>query len=362
MNNEVPQQSMMLNHHIATIVEECLAITRQPEAIVLYGSYGRGEGAWYQAADGKWHPYNDYDLCLIARDRIGDDIIKSLKTVLAGRLCIRWVDICQFHPNSLRLFKPSIFNYDLKYASKVIYGNPDILDNIPRLDSDDLPLKEVETLFFTRLYALIGSVDEKSILYGIVGESSRFFRNQMAKAILAIVDSLLLAKSSYHASYITRVNRFSDLYPEKNDILKLSQWALREKLHPCDVSMTAKEVNDLYGEVCRAYFRELYPVLTRFYRRPIRRAQDIENCLLQTVVQRLKIICWRIMRWDNQLEQNLNANVAQCYIAESWIQGGISDQYLKRAVSLINAAGGNVTEQMTWDEARYEIARIRMAR
>jgi hypothetical protein len=70
-------------------------------------------------------------------------------------------------PAELRKLNPSIYNYDLKYASKVIQGDPDVLNLIPEMDPSKLPLKEGKTLFFTRLWTLLGSLDEKG--FGLIG-------------------------------------------------------------------------------------------------------------------------------------------------------------------------------------------------
>ena len=49
-----------------TLVDGILgALEEAPEAILLCGGYGRGEGAWYEDEAGNPSPYNDYDLAVI---------------------------------------------------------------------------------------------------------------------------------------------------------------------------------------------------------------------------------------------------------------------------------------------------------
>ncbi len=131
------------------LIRECL-IDFQPLSIILYGGYGRGEGSWVWYNNENCVPYNDYDILMILEKKIPEEIIKSIRKKLAQDIGIRWVDIGQKTPKELKKLRPSIYNYDLKYASKVIYGEEYILDQIPHIDVSKLPLEEGNILFKVR--------------------------------------------------------------------------------------------------------------------------------------------------------------------------------------------------------------------
>ncbi len=192
----------IINSHIKIIIEGLSKYKK--DAVILCGGYGRGEGGWF-IENGTFKPYNDYDLLLVLEKKIPNHEIQILRKKLATKIGIRWVDITQKTPQELKKLRLSIYNYDLKYVSKVIGGDYSILKLIPNFDASKLPLKEGEILFFTRLWTLLGCLNEKGFQIQFNKEEARFFRSQMAKAILAVVDVLLLQRGAYHPSYRKRI-------------------------------------------------------------------------------------------------------------------------------------------------------------
>jgi len=279
---------------------------------------------------------------------------------LAKQIGIRWVDISQMTSTELRKIQPSIYSYDLKYASKVIHGDQSVLDFIPEINPAKLPLKEIEILFFTRLWTLLGSLDENGFGCDLVGENSRFFRNQMAKAILAAVDVLLLVVGAYDASYCERVERIAKLYPGKDDVLKLSRWALTEKLSPQVPMMHPEEIRELYRSVHSLFFREMYRGLSLHFGRPISNPVNIEyniKWLPKTIMRRL----WCFVKFRSlRMEQQISIMLAQSYIAAAWNTDGINEKWLSRGITFLRRIDDKVNHQINWDEARLEVARLRM--
>lgn len=329
-------------------------------AIVLYGGFGRNEGSWYQDDRGTWRPYNDIDTCIITHKKADESRVRDLENRLAREVGIRWVDISQFHPSELTKLRPSIQNYDYRYASRVIDGNPDVLRRMPEMDARHLPIKEVQTLYFTRLYTLLGSLDESGIDQDIEDEPSRFFRNQMAKAVLAVVDVLLLRKNAYHHSYKTRVDRVGELYSQKPTLIELSQWALQEKLFPKAISMSSKEVRQLYGSVHSLFLDEMYRGLEYRFARSVTCPQDIEYCMKRHPVSCVKRLCRLIKHRNLQPERKLAIMLAQSYIAAAWTPSAINEPVLNRGVELLGRVDGSLGTGLTWNQARVEVARLRM--
>ena len=76
--------NIRLERDLQLIVNDILAaLPKAPLAIVLYGGYGRGEGAWFINEAGEVSPYNDYDIDIISNERIDSSVISKLRQNLA---------------------------------------------------------------------------------------------------------------------------------------------------------------------------------------------------------------------------------------------------------------------------------------
>jgi hypothetical protein len=352
--------SLVIDKYLQIICDKVTESINLVESIILYGSYGRDEGSWYQDNEGNYQPYNDYDILLILDKKLPDNELESLKKKLLEKIDIRWIDISQMTKIELTKLKPSIFNYDLKYGSKVIYGDDSVLDLIPSINSSELPLVEGEVLFITRLWTLLGCLDDKGFNIDRSDEDVRFFRNQMAKAVLAVIDVLLLQKKAYHTSYKQRIQNFIDFYPEKEELCEISRWALKEKLFPKDKKMTAQEIEQLYSKVHRHYFEEMYLLLSEYYDTPINNPEQIEAIWKWNPEKLIYRIGATVFRWNLKKTRQLLVNIAQIYIVCAYIEKKIDKDYLTKGISLIQKLNKNISSELTWDEARVEVAKLRI--
>lgn len=346
--------------HLKCIIKSCRELIPGLQSIILYGGFGRDEGSWYQDEQGEWRPYNDYDICIVTKKKASLGDIKKLKTKLAREIGINWIDLGQFLPEELSRLRPSILNYDFKNASKVICGDSSVLDLIPEINASTLPMKDAQILFFTRLYTLLGSLDKKGVEQEVKENKSRFFRNQMAKAILAIVDVMLLAKGAYDSSYKKRVDRMAALYPAKKDFLMISRWALEEKLYPTAPNMNPDEVRALYHKVYSYYFSEMYGALSKYFKRPVKGPEDVEFCMKWKPLPFLKRLFWVVRFSGLKMEKQIATLIAQNYIADAWNSGDIKKRYLQRGINLLKVVDSQLSVDMNWDEARLQAARLRM--
>ena len=160
--------------------------------------------------------------------------MNEIKLKIKSLIDIKWIDISVLKEQKLKRLKPTIFNYDLKYGSKIIYGDKNILTKIPNYYECDISLNEIDTLFKTRMWTFLGSLKE-NFPANLYGDDSRFFRNQMSKALLAIVDVKLILINKYHTSYKTRVKRIKHYYKSDIEFIKLSE--IIRKLNPKDDRM-----------------------------------------------------------------------------------------------------------------------------
>ena len=66
------------------------------------------------------------------------------------------------------LLNHSIYSYDLKYASTIIWGDAKVTELIPSM-TRDLRSYEIVTLFYTAV-AFLGVLDNQSFQHGLSGE------------------------------------------------------------------------------------------------------------------------------------------------------------------------------------------------
>jgi predicted nucleotidyltransferase len=306
-------------------------------SIILYGSYGRGEGAFF-INEQKVCVYNDYDILLIVKKIMPTADLLKIKKILLKNLDIRWIDISQKTIPKLKKLKPIIFNFDLKYGSRVIWGDKNVFEHIPNFTSKQLTLWDAETLYFTRLFTFFGSLNPNYNDQEITGEDSRFFRNQMAKGVLAIVDVLLLQKKQYHSSYQERVSRLKLLYPKEENLILLSNWALKEKLSTTAPIMNKEEIETLIFKVSNRYIKEMYIVLSKFYGKEISTTDDLRKAKfysLKELIVVLKVFIKSRSLKQYYLQQNIL--FAQSYYVESiTVENQHKKNCLNKCLSIIN--------------------------
>ena len=257
-NNRLKNDIEIINNEILKNIKK-----KNVNSILLYGSYGRNEGAFYLEND-KIKPYNDYDILIVANANISKSKLLKIKDTLLSKIGINYIDISVKYQYNLLSLKANIFNYDLKNGSKIIWGDKSILETIPKISKNQIGLIDVETLYFTRQFTFIGVLDDdikntKSIY------SARFFKYQMAKAIFAIVDSLLVERKKYDSSYIKRIKIITEGNFVSDEFKTLANWALKQKLSPSSEAISFNEFINLYTKVKTIYFKQFHRILSKFY-------------------------------------------------------------------------------------------------
>ena len=255
------------------------------KSIFLYGGYGRDEGSWVIENDNV-RPYNDYDIAIMVDKKVSPRILKSIEKELKKKVEVRWIDICQYRKVRLKLFRISIRNYDFKYASKCIYGEENFLRHIPNMDARFIPLKDIDTLYKTRLWTLIGSFP-LSGLKEMSNDDEMLFRNQMAKCVLAIVDCILIQKNKYNPSYIERVKLISGSCEDKK-LIRLANWAIKEKLRPRSQGMKDEDILEKYTSIRYLFFKYFFEGLSFYYKTTIEKPSDLNKYILYTPMNLIK--------------------------------------------------------------------------
>jgi hypothetical protein len=352
-------QKKILKEHLNFIVQECLKEFETIEAIILYGGYGRGEGSWIEKKH-IWKPYNDYDIVVIVQKKIKSSRVAEIRLRLAKQLDISWVDLSQKTPSRMKWLRPSIYNFDLKNASSTIYGDKKFSESIPFIDSSKIPLKEILTLFLTRLWPFMGALHKHGFDKEYTGDESRFFRNQMAKAVLATADVLLLLDGNYHASYIERIKRVCN----KNTILdserEIFQWALDEKLLPKNITMSPIEVVELYDQVHSLFSKVMYKGLSSYFEKKIVNLQQLEKLYRYNFRTGMLRFMHVFLKRNLNYEKVIKINIAQMYLFDAYQgKGQVDNKTLYDANKILLAFDPLLKKDQSWLESCKAVANIR---
>jgi len=211
------------------------------------------------------------------------------------------------------------------------------------------------------MWTLLGALERDGFEVGVEGEASRFFRNQMAKAVLAVLDVILLERGAYDASYRTRVERVVGSLAADEPLVPLARWALEEKLRPRAPGMQPAEVRELYEAVRGQYFPRMYHALSVHFDRPIRGADDVAHAVTRRPAAVARRLYWLIRFRGRSMEQRIRMQLAQSYIAAAYGETDPSSGELRRGIALLRALDPSLPARLDWDTARVTAARMRLA-
>lgn len=210
-------------------------ILPQAEALILIGSFGREEGC-VKRIGGKVKILNDLDFVLVSEplslfQRLA---LKRLNKELCAELGLWHLDIIQLTKSQLSSSNIKMMYYDLKMASKVIWGDKLIAEIIPYNEETKIPLIELQNLVINRLVTLL---EGHPCLYLL--DSHAHEARQIAKCYFAVIDALLVQANLYKSRY-------------KEKLAALEAIATND-------STVAKELVDRSDWIWRAFNFELNP-------------------------------------------------------------------------------------------------------
>jgi hypothetical protein len=242
----------------------------KPQAVILRGSFGRGEGTVY-VERGRLRFFSDYEIDVATYSPRYRSFFSNLSKRLTGEFgvdtSVRWVRPDFLVKNRVGPFPTgpahlSISLYETRYGSQTLYGE-DITGSGPDIDSAEIQPFSGYQLLLNRmaesLYYLPNSAqrnhDTLAIFYWIT------------KMILACAESLLLHWQRYHFSYRERGGRFTAMAKERLDFFDDKGSALADhviratefKLHPRR-SLYLDSVQETWTQVlslCDSVFRHL---------------------------------------------------------------------------------------------------------
>lgn len=312
--DDIVEQDMCLI--IRTIKKEIGSI----DAIILEGSFGRGEGAMIYKDD-CWIPINDYDMCIVVDKCVKQHEINSIKRKVLLQSDISRIDIAVMSKDKLRSLKPRMLFFDRKYGSQVIYGDTQILDTIPDMKSSDIPWFEAEKEYYTRIVSFILSM-KKEFIVGKkrMNQADEFLlRQQVSKSLIACANAQLILNGKYRASLVERQDTFEKMSPFEQEIMDLIRDAFHFKLKP-----TFDQREDIieYYFHCRDIYLHLFlDFLSSMYKREILSWDSCVNTYLKSPRNNAKrFIFW--LKGDDSLYQGLHLNVTQLLLVASLQKNG----------------------------------------
>jgi hypothetical protein len=247
--------SPALEKHLADVCEQvregirAIIPSQRLEGIALAGGYGRGEGGVLRTKEGD-QPYNDLEFFVFIRGStlLNDRRYKAALHELGERLTPAARIEVEFKIISsavLRKAKPSMFYYDLVMGHRWLIGDDSLLENSEHhRDAARIPLHEVTRLLFNRSSGLLfakARLQQSSF----TSDDADFVARNIAKAQLALGDSLLAAQGRYHWSCIERHQRLA-----ADEVLHRHHAnGVAFKLHPQRSTLSRDDLAKLHAEV-----------------------------------------------------------------------------------------------------------------
>ncbi len=237
------------------------------EAGILLGGYGRGEGTPFITADGSQEPFNDYDMIVIvaAVTPVLKAQFQRLEQELTEEVGLR-VDLYPYVRRKLASCEFSLLNYEMKYNHMVIWGDPHILDAMPRYRHQTIPLSEGSRLLMNRGKLLLDIKRRLATAKPFTEEERVRYIKFISKVLLAFGDCALLAAGRYDISYEVKKNRIPMIgHPPNRDFIiagymcaiDLKEWGDYHALQELDIDAQVKKTIEVF---CRflPWYRKQY--------------------------------------------------------------------------------------------------------
>ena len=324
----------------------------KPISIILYGSFGRGEGAIYN--DKKRDKLlNDIDILLIVKRKIDVNSIEKIKKELLKHIDIEWIDITQKTKINLKNSNASVFNYDLKYHSTILYGDKNILNLIPEIESHDIEYNEIKILFFSRIWCFLGSYKSEGIT-DLDGYEAAYFRNQMSKIIFALIDVILISNKKYISSYYKKIEVYKDFFSGDYDSLNRHlKYALENKFKPSKNKIKASEIKDILNDLASEFFKVFSMGLSLAYNKEINGPEEIVKAF--KLDHRLIIKKWVFNLFKPSRKNEFNELICRTYLVGSIINKDLFNEAVKYYKLILNE---EKKENPSYDDIRVKIVKL----
>lgn len=265
-----PAVDRFVNEQLRRITDSLVELlSKDIEAVVLSGGFGRCEGSVCIDVDGSMHVVNDYDLEVVYRRRGNAFLCKllmharyrkkldKLAEKLADELHLKQIDFGLCDADSYAsITEPKLADFDSKHGHKLLYGSADPLALMPEFRPADIPLFEGTWLLRNRGIGLL--LARLYLDNGVLPEAKREnFYIEINKAVLATGDALFISNGNYVCSYAERAGRFHEFaqtgFEHMQELLRLYPLAAEYKLKPRDIMYPGMSPAQLWDHINQLY-------------------------------------------------------------------------------------------------------------
>ena len=207
--SHMPLADACVGEQLDRVIEQLQVVTARAEAIVLTGSFGRGEGGTV-ATGSTISAVNDFDVLVVG----GPDISRELASMgpgLATHVGLDFLDLA-WTDGQWTDVPATMLNLDLRYGSQVLKGSSEVLARMPMVSAAEISMQDALILLLNRIGGLLSGLNGR-MLCGLpaADREKRYLFNQVVKALVAVGDTYLVEWHAYDASYRARRERFSCL-------------------------------------------------------------------------------------------------------------------------------------------------------
>lgn len=214
MDTFTPQGDPRIEQVVGSHMERIVTAIRtgmEPEAILLRGSFGKGEGN-VLLENGRLKFLSDYEINVVTlsfwRRRFLYDLAERLSEEFGVQTSIVWMRPDYFRRQRVGPFADgpvpiTISLYETRYGSRVLYGR-DVLEAAPSIEPACISVASGLQLMLNRMAEALHYLPEPGGTTANEWESI-FWIN---KLVLACIESLLVSWGQYHYSYRERGRRF----------------------------------------------------------------------------------------------------------------------------------------------------------
>lgn len=193
-------------------------------SVILFGGFGKGEGS-VQLINNKLFPYNDFDFYIITEEKISDKELNRIsmnasKEIGMGGLEIAFfpeqeydsrkffhIDVRCIPYNRLSKLMKTQRYYELKYGSRVIYGDKAVLHEIKEINPEEIPLSEGLRNLFNKLHTMLLGLRKE---YNEDQRKIKIFWS--FKVYLSCCEALLILSGKFKPTSLERSKLFSEIY------------------------------------------------------------------------------------------------------------------------------------------------------
>ncbi|HLD15025.1 MAG TPA: hypothetical protein VJB94_00395 [Candidatus Nanoarchaeia archaeon] len=224
------------------IVTKIIADELKPVSVLLFGSFGKGEGT---VLNGK-EVFNDFDMYIITKDKVKDSELdrvgrKASNAIGMGggefietdgtnydRKKFFHVDLRAITLKNLKSLRKTTRTFEIKYATQLLYGKD--TRHLIKINEKELPTSEGWRYLINKSALLLLAMDSRRFSNHFNKDERLIAIYYCLKTFIDCSAAMLLLKKQYSGTYGGRNKLFKKLYgKEMPEIAKKLNWATNFK-------------------------------------------------------------------------------------------------------------------------------------